>query len=194
MIRLKEKYQKEVIPAMKKDHGYKNVMAMPKIVKVVVNSCFGKDAATKTSQEREKVAQNIANDLALITGQKAKIVKSKKSIAGFKLRGNIDIAAVVTLRKNKMYEFLERLLYLTLPRSRDFQGLNSKGIDKKGNLTVGFKEHISFPEVITEKEKTIFGLEVTVVTNAKTKEEGLLLYRLLGFPIRADKVKAVKKV
>ena len=189
MMRLNEKYQKEVIPAMKKDHGYKNIMAIPKIVKVVVNSCFGKETATKTSQEREKVAKNIASDLALITGQKAKIVKSKKSIAGFKLRGNIDIAAAVTLRKNKMYEFLERLLYLTLPRSRDFQGLNSKSIDKKGNLTIGFKEHISFPEVITEKEKTIFGLEVTVVTNAKTKEEGLLLYKLLGFPIKKENKK-----
>ncbi len=192
MIRLKEKYQKEAIPAMKKDHGYKNVMAMPKLVKVVVNSCFGKDTATKTSQEREKVAQSVSADLALITGQKPRIIKSKKSIAGFKLRGNIDVAAAVTLRKDRMYDFLERLLYLTLPRSRDFQGLNSKGIDKKGNLTIGFKEHIAFPEVITEKEKTILGLEITVVTNAKSKEEGLLLYRLLGFPIRAEKAKAGK--
>lgn len=184
MERLKEKYKKEVIPAMMEKFGYKNVMAIPKIVKVVINSCFGKEVATKTSQEREKVVQNVVNDLTLISGQKPRVVKSKKSIAGFKLRGGLDIAVAVTLRKDKMYDFLERLIYLTLPRSRDFQGLNSKSIDQKGNLTIGFKEHISFSEVITEKEKTIFGLEISVVTNAKNKEEGLRLFKLLGFPIK----------
>ena len=186
MLRLKEKYKKEIVPAMLKDGDYKNIMAVPKIVKVVVNSCFGKEAATKTSQEREKIAQAIANDLALITGQKPKIVKSKKSIAGFKLRSGIEIAAVVTLRDSKMYDFIERLIYLTLPRSRDFQGLNSKSIDSRGNLNIGFKEHIAFPEIITEKEKTIIGLEITVATNTKTKEEGLKLFKLLGFPIKEN--------
>lgn len=184
MISLKEQYKKEVVPQMMKLFGYKSTMAVPRIEKVVINSCFGKDAATKTSQEREKVTQNIVNDLALISGQKPKVVKSKKSISGFKLRANIDIAAKVTLRKDRMYDFLERLIYLTLPRSRDFKGLNPKSIDKKGNLTIGFKEHISFPEVITEKEKTIFGLEVTVTTNARNKEEGLQLFKLIGFPIK----------
>ncbi|MBU2539980.1 50S ribosomal protein L5 [Patescibacteria group bacterium] len=184
MLRLKDKYKKEVIPVMMEKFGYKNVMAIPKIVKVVINSCFGKEVATKTSQEREKVVQNVTNDLTLISGQKPRIVKSKKSIAGFKLREGLDIAVAVTLRKDRMYDFLERLIYLTLPRSRDFQGINPKSIDQKGNLNIGFKEHISFPEVITEKEKTIFGLEISVVTNAKNKEEGLRLFKLLGFPIK----------
>jgi len=190
MTSLKEKYQKEVIPAMKANFGYKNVMAIPKIVKVVVNSCFGKEVATKTSTEREKTVQNVVSDLMLITGQKPKVAKSKKSIAGFKLRSGLEIAACSTLRKDKAYDFLERLIYLTLPRSRDFQGLNSKSIDQKGNLTIGFKEDISFPEVITEKEKTIFGLEVTIVTNAKNKEEGFRLFKLLGFPFKEEKTKA----
>ena len=186
---IKAKYQKEVIPAMMSEHGYKNVMAIPKIVKVVVNSCFGKEVATKTSTEREKTVKNVVSDLMLITGQKPKVAKSKKSIAGFKLRGGLEIGACSTLRKDKMYAFLERLIYLTLPRSRDFQGLKTKSIDKKGNLTIGFKENISFPEIITEKEKTIFGLEVTVVTNAKSKEEGLRLFKLLGFPFKEEKAK-----
>jgi len=184
MEKLQNKYKKEVIPAMMEKFGYKNVMVVPRIEKVVLNSCFGKEAASKTSQEREKIIQNVVQDLVTISGQKPKIVKAKKSIAGFKLRSGIEIAAVVTLRKNKMYDFLERLIYLTLPRSRDFKGLEPKSIDKKGNLTIGFREHIAFPEVITEKEKTIFGLEVTVVTNAKNKEEGLRLLKLLGFPIK----------
>lgn len=184
MQHLKDKYKKEVVPAMMKQFGFKSVMAVPRIEKVIINSCFGKEVATKTTTDREKTAKNVAGDLALITGQKAKVVKSRKSISGFKLRMGIDIAAMVTLRKDKMYDFLERLLYLTLPRSRDFKGLNPKGIDKRGNLTIGFKETISFPEVITEKEKTIFGLEITVSTNAKSKEEGLQLFKLMGFPIK----------
>ncbi len=184
MTRLFEKYQKEVVPVIMEKFGYKNPMAVPRIEKVVLNSCFGKEAATKTSQEREKIIQNVLNDLTLISGQKPKIVKAKKSIAGFKLRTGIEIAVMVTLRKNKMYDFLERLIYLTLPRCRDFKGIDQKSIDEKGNLTIGFKEHIAFPEVITEKERTIFGLEVTIVTNAKNKEEGLRLFKLLGFPIK----------
>lgn len=184
MLRLKEKYQKEIVPFMLKEYGYKNIMAVPRVVKVVVNSCFGKEAATKTSQEREKTVQNVLHDLAQITGQKPRVIKSKKSISGFKLRGGIDIACASTLRKDRMYDFIERLIYLTLPRSRDFQGLNKKSIDKNGNLTIGFKEHISFPEIITEKEKTIFGLEITITTNAKSQEGGLRLFKLLGFPMK----------
>ena len=186
-MRLKEKYQKEIVPVMMKEHGYKNVMAVPKLVKVVVNSCFGKEVATKTGAERDKVAQTVMTDMAQIVGQKPRLVKSKKSIAGFKLRSGIDIACATTLRKDRMYDFIERLINITLPRSRDFQGLNSKGIDKKGSLTVGFKENIYFPEITTEKEKTIFGLQVTIVTTAKSHEEGLLLFKLLGFPIKKEK-------
>jgi len=184
---LKEKYQKEVVPQMMEKFGYKNIMAVPRIKKVVLNSCFGKEVVNKTGQEREKIIQNVCQDLAAISGQKPKVVKSKKSISGFKLRSGIVIAAVVTLRKKKMYDFLERLLYLTLPRLRDFRGLSLKSIDKKGNLTVGFRENIAFPEVIAEKEKTIFSLEVSIVTNAKNKEEGLRLFKLMGFPLKEDK-------
>ena len=184
MEKLKQKYYKEVVSEMMKRFGYKNRMAVPKIKKVTVNSSFGKEVASKTSGEREKIQNFILKDLALITGQKPKLVKSKKSIAGFKLRQGLEIAAVVTLRKNRMWDFLERLIFLSLPRSRDFKGLEPKSVDKGGNLNIGFKEHINFPEIFTEKEKTIFGLEVTVSTNAKSQEKGLELFKLSGFPIK----------
>jgi len=184
MQSLKEKYNKEVIPAMMQKFGYKNPMAVPSVKKVVLNSSFGKEVVGKSASEREKTQNLILQDLSLISGQKANLVKSKKSIAGFKLREGLEIAAVVTLRKKRMWDFLERLIYLSLPRSKDFKGLNPKSIDKNGNLSMGFKEHISFPEIFTEKEKTIFGLEITVVTNSKNKEEGLELYKLLGFPMK----------
>jgi large subunit ribosomal protein L5 len=184
MQSLKEKYKKEVIPAMMTKFGYKNPMAVPKITKVTVNTSFGKDAATKTGGEREKIMNLISQDIALISGQAPQIIKSKKSIAGFKLREGIEIAAKSTLRKQRMWDFLERLINLSLPRSRDFKGLDPKSIDKGGNLNIGFKEHISFPEIFTEKEKTIFGLEITVSTNAGSYEKGLELFKLLGFPIR----------
>ena len=184
MEKLAEKYKEEVIPAMMQKFGYKNPMAVPSIKKVVLNSSFGKEAVGKTGAEREKMQNLILQDLSLIAGQKPNLVKSKKSIAGFKLRQGLEIGAVVTLRKGRMWDFLERLVYLSLPRSRDFKGIDPKSIDKRGNLSIGFKEHIMFPEIFTEKEKTIFGLETTVVTNAKSKEEGLELYKLMGFPIK----------
>lgn len=187
MEHLKEKYQKEAIPAMMKKFGFKNRMAVPCIKKVVINSSFGKDVVNKTGSEREKIQNLVMQDLALIAGQKPNLVKSKKSIAGFKLREGLEIASVVTLRKSRMWDFLERLIYLSLPKSRDFRGIDPKSIDKRGNLNMGFREHISFPEIFTEKEKTIFGLEITVTTNAKTKEEGLELYKLLGFPMKEIK-------
>ncbi len=184
MEKLQEKYRKKVVPAMMQKLGYKNPMAVPSIKKVVLNSSFGKVAVGKTGQDREKIQNLISQDLSLIAGQKTNLVKSKKSIAGFKLREGLEIAAVVTLRKNKMWDFLERLIYLSFPRSRDFKGIDPKSIDKRGNLSLGFKEHVFFPEIFTEKEKTIFGFEITVVINAKSKEEGLELYKLLGFPMK----------
>ena len=187
MQSLKEKYNKEVIPEMMKSMGYKNRMAVPSIRKVVLNSSFGKAVVGKSGSEREKIQNLITQDLSLIAGQKTNLVKSKKSIAGFKLREGLEIGAVVTLRKNKMWDLIERLVYLSLPRSRDFKGIDPKSVDKSGNLSLGFKEHIFFPEIFTEKEKTIFGLEITIVTNAKSKEEGLELYKLLGFPIKETK-------
>jgi len=170
-----------------KRFGYKNPMAVPKITKVTVNTSFGKQAVTKTSSEREKLQNLIAQDIALIAGQHPTLVKSKKSIAGFKLREGLEVAAVVTLRKQRMWDFLERLIYLSLPKSRDFKGLDQKGVDKGGNLNIGFREHINFPEIFTEKEKTIFGLQITVSTDAKNREQGMELFKLMGFPIREDK-------
>ena len=187
MISIKEKYKKEVLPQMMKKFGYKNPMAVPCIKKVTINSSFGKTAVTKTGAEREKLINLVSQDLALITGQKAKIAKSKKSIAGFKLREGLEIAEFITLRKQRMWDFLERFIHLVLPRTRDFKGLNPMSVDQKGNFTVGFKENVAFPEIFTEKEKTIFGLEITITTNAKNKEEGLELYKLMGFPMKEGK-------
>lgn len=187
MEKLQDKYKKEVIKKMMEKFGYKNPMAVPKITKVTVNSSFGKEVATKTSGEREKYQKLIMQDLALIAGQAPRLVKSKKSIAGFKLREGLEIAAMVTLRKARMWDFLERLIYLSLPKSRDFQGLSRKAVDKGGNLNIGFREHINFPEIFTEKEKTIFGLQVTVSTNAKDMAKGMELFKLMGFPIKEDK-------
>ncbi len=187
MDKLQQKYNKEIIPAMMKKFGYKNPMAVPRITKVTLNSSFGKQVASKTSGEREKIQNFILQDLALIAGQQPRFVNSKKSIAGFSLREGIVIAAMVTLRKGKMWDFLERFIYLSLPRSRDFQGLNPASIDQRGNMNMGFREHISFPEIFVEKEKTIFGLEITISTNAKNREEGEALFRLLGLPLKENK-------
>ena len=184
MEKLKEKYEKQVVKAMMEKFGYKNKMAVPKITKVTLNTSFGKQAVVKTGQEREKLQNGIIQDLGLIAGQKPTLVKSKKSIAGFKLREGLEIAAKATLRKKMMWDFLERLIYLSLPRSRDFKGLDPKSVDKGGNLNIGFREHINFPEIFTEKEKTIFGLQITVSTNAGSQEKGLELFKLMGFPIK----------
>lgn len=187
MDKLSKKYKDTAIPHMMAKFGYKNPMAVPKITKVTVNTSFGKNAAAKTGSEREKMQTGITQDIAAISGQKPKIIKSKKSIAGFKLREGLEIAAASTLRKQRMWDFLERLIYISLPKSRDFKGIGQKAVDKGGNLNIGFKEHINFPEVVAEKEKTIFGLQVTVSTNAKNHEQGLELFKVLGFPIKEDK-------
>jgi large subunit ribosomal protein L5 len=183
-MKLIEKYKKEVIPAMMAKFSLKNAMAVPKFEKVIVNSGFGKMIAEKTSDEQKKICDAISNDLSLITGQKPNLTKAKKSISSFKIREGLPVGARVTLRGKKMMDFLERLIYIGLPRSRDFRGIDQKSIDKKGNLTIGIKEHICFPEVSPEKVKAIFGFEVTIVTTAKKREEGIELFKLLGFPIK----------
>jgi len=183
-MRLMEKYKKEVTPKMMEKFGYKSPMAVPRIEKIVVNSGFGRQISGKTSSEREKVIKNIVDTLALITGQKPTLRKARKSISSFKLRKGQPVGAKVTLRKKKMYDFLEKLILLVLPRMRDFKGIPLKSVDKEGNLTLGFKEYSPFPEVTLEKEKGVFGLEVTVVTTAKTQDEGIELLRLLGLPIK----------
>ncbi len=184
MQRLKEKYDKEVLPKMIKKFGYKNKMATPKIKKVVLNSGFGKIVSGKTGKDQKEIEKTVLEDLAVITGQRPSLSKAKKSIAGFKLRQGMPVGGSVTLRKNKMYDFLDRLINIAFPRMRDFSGINSKSFDQKGNLTIGIKEHIIFPEILPEKAKNIFGLEISVVTTAKTKEEGLELIKEMGFPIK----------
>ncbi len=184
MTGLKEKYKKEVIPAMMKRFGYTSVMAVPRLEKVVLNTGFGKFIAAKSGDDHRKTLEAIIGDMSSIAGQHAILTRAKRSVAGFKLRAGMPIGAKVTLRGSMMYGFLGRLIHVVLPRSRDFRGLPVSNIDERGNLAIGIREHIFFPEVSPEKAKNIFGLQVTVTTNAKSKEEGLELFRLLGFPLK----------
>jgi len=184
MINFKKKYIEKVIPEMMKKFGYKNIMAVPKIEKVIINTGFGRRVSGKTSDEQKKIQGSIMNDLSLITGQACVLTKAKKSISGFKLRQGMAVGAKVTLRGKRMYDFLDRTILIVLPWGRDFQGISIKSIDGSGNLTFAVKEHIVFPEIEPEKARNIFGLEISVVTTAKNKEQGLELLRLLGFPIR----------
>jgi large subunit ribosomal protein L5 len=185
MMRLFEKYKKEVVPKLMEKLGYKNPMAVPRIEKVVVNVGFGRLIVGKTKEEQQKIIEAISQDLALITGQKPIITKAKKSISGFKVGKGMPLGAKVTLRRKRMYDFLERLIHIALPRTRDFKGIDLKSFDKKGNLTIGIKEHITFPEISPEKSKIMFGLEVTIVVRAKNREEAIELFKLLGFPIKS---------
>lgn len=184
MLRLKEKYKKEVIPEMMRMFNCKNPMSVPKIEKVVINTGFGRLIGGKTSEEQKRIYESVVNDLALITGQKPVLAKAKKAIAGFKTRKGLIIGAAITLRGKRMYDFLERLINIGLPRTRDFQGIRTESFDQKGNLTIGIREHIVFPEISLEKTKTIFGFEVTIVIKTKRKEESIELLRLMGFPIK----------
>lgn len=184
IISLKEKYKKEVVPLMKEKFGYKNQMAVPKIEKIIINIGFGKMISGKTSQEIEKIQGAILKDISLISGQKPILTKARKSISGFKIRKGMQIGAKVTLRGKRMYDFLERLIFIALPRLRDFKGISEKSFDNKGNLTIGIKEHITFPEVSPEETKFIFGFEIIVATKSKTRKEGIELLKLTGFPIK----------
>ena len=186
MENMKTKYQNTVVKEMKKNFGYKNVMAVPRIEKVVVNSGFGKLISAKTGDDLKKTLAAIQADLSVICGQHATLTKAKLSISGFKLREGMPIGAKVTLRGKRMYDFLDRLLNVVLPRSRDFQGLNPAAVDQGGNFTIGMREHIFFPEISPERAKDIIGLEVTITTTASTKEEGLKLLRALGFPFKKE--------
>ncbi len=187
LTHLKEKYKKDVIPAMMEKFGYKNPMAVPKISKICVNTSFGKQIAGKTSSERNKIIEEISSVLAMITGQKPALRKARISVAAFKLRKGVPIGLLSTLRGQKMYDFLERLAWIVFPRTRDFRGVPLKSFDKNGNLTIGFKDYSPFPEVVVNKEKKLFGLEITITTTAKTREEGIWLLRYLGFPVEKEK-------
>jgi len=177
---MKEKYNKSVIPAMKKKFGYTNNLAVPRILKIVVNAGIG-----KINKESDKI-EEIINSIAEITGQKPVKTKAHKAVSGFKIRQGLEIGAKVTLRGTRMWQFLERLVNIALPRTRDFQGLEGKSVGERGNLNIGIREHTIFPEISAEKVKNMFGLQITVVTNARSQKEGMALFKMLGFPIKTD--------
>lgn len=179
-MKIKELYQKEIIPALKQKFGYKNNLAAPKIEKIVLNVGFGKHTKDKA------YIDNIKKSLSSISGQRAVLIKAKKSISSFKIREGMIIGAKVTLRGEKMYSFLEKLINITFPRVRDFRGISDKSVDNKGNISVGFKEHLAFPEIRADDMDNVHGLEVCVSTTAKTREEGLELFKLMGFPFKKN--------
>ncbi len=174
--RLKEKYEKEVLPALMREFGYKNVMEVPRITKVVVNMGLGE------AVQEPKVIDRAMEDLALIAGQRPYVRRAKKSIAAFKLRKGMPIGVAVTLRKDRMWEFLDRLMNLALPRVRDFRGVSDASFDGRGNYTLGLKEQIIFHEIDYDKVDKVRGLSVTVVTTAETDEEARALLARLGMP------------
>ncbi|MCG0276124.1 MAG: 50S ribosomal protein L5 [Thermosediminibacteraceae bacterium] len=176
MPRLREKYEKEVIPAMMKKFNYKNVMQVPRLEKVVLNM------GISDAKENPKAIESATRDLAMITGQKPVVTKAKKSIASFKIRKGMAIGAKVTLRGNRMYEFLDKLFNIALPRVRDFKGLSPNSFDGRGNYTLGIREQLIFPEIDYDKIDKIRGMDITIVTTAKTDEEARELLKGLGMP------------
>jgi large subunit ribosomal protein L5 len=180
MNRLKEKYGKEVVPALTKEFGYKNVMAVPRIRKVVVNMGLGE--ATGNA----KLVDVGADELARITGQKPVTRRSKKSIAAFKLRKGMPIATMVTLRGDRMWEFLDRLVSIALPRVRDFKGVSPRGFDGRGNFTLGLRDQLLFPEIDYMKVDKARGMNVSVVTSARTDQEARKLLQFIGMPFRPN--------
>ena len=176
--RLKDKYIKEVVPIMMKEFSYKNMMEVPKVQKVVLNVGLGE------AIQNIKLLDAAQKELSTITGQKPIVTKSKKSIASFKLRKGVPIGCKVTLRGNRMYEFLDRLISIALPRIRDFKGVSGKSFDGRGNYSIGLKEQFIFPEIDYDKVEMVHGLDVTICTTAKTDKESRALLRSLGMPFR----------
>lgn len=175
---LKVKYQAEIVPALREKFQYKSVMQVPRLEKICLNQGLGQAVADK------KVLEAALADMSIIAGQKAVASMSRKDISNFKLRKGMPIGARVTLRGDKMYEFLERLVAVALPRVRDFRGINPKGFDGKGNYNLGITEQIIFPEIDIEKVNKILGMDITFVTTAKTNEEGLALLKEFGMPFK----------
>ncbi|MEK7643869.1 MAG: 50S ribosomal protein L5 [Patescibacteria group bacterium] len=180
--RLQTFYRETVVPALQSELGYRNIMQVPKVAKVVLNVGFGRHA------KEEKYIESVEKTLKAISGQKPMRNKSKKSISNFKIREGMVIGASVTLRGERMYDFLDRLITLTLPRVRDFRGLETKSFDKQGNYTFGFKEHLAFPEIAgVEATDIVHGIEITVSTSAASRDEGFALLKKLGFPFKKTK-------
>jgi large subunit ribosomal protein L5 len=180
MSRLKEKYSAEVVPSLRKEFGYKNVMAVPRITKVVVNMGLGEGT------QNAKIVDTGAEELTKITGQKASVTRATKSIAQFKVRKGMPIGAMVTLRGQRMYEFIDRLVSIALPRVRDFRGVSPRGFDGRGNYTVGLRDQLLFPEIDYLKVDKARGMNISFVTTAKTNEEARRLLQLMGMPFRQN--------
>lgn len=178
MSRLKDIYDNEIVSKLRSDFSYKSCMEVPRITKVVVNMGLGE------AIQNVKILDSATQELGLITGQKAVVTKAKKSIATFKLREGMPIGCMVTLRKDRMYEFLDRLMNVSLARVRDFKGVSGKAFDGKGNYTLGIKEQLIFPEISYDAVDKIKGMNITIVTSAKTDEEGKALLKYLGMPFR----------
>ncbi|ACA57021.1 50S ribosomal protein L5 [Clostridium botulinum] len=176
MPRLQEKYEKEVVSALMDKFGYKNIMEVPKLEKIVINMGVGE------AKENQKALEAAVEDLAKITGQKPILTKAKKSVANFKIRENMPLGCKVTLRKQNMYEFADKLINVALPRVRDFSGVSSKSFDGRGNYAIGIKEQLIFPEIEFDKIDKIRGMDIIFVTTAKTDEEARELLRFLGMP------------
>lgn len=177
--RLRDVYTQKVVPALMKEFGYKNVMQVPKLERVVLNVGMGE------AIQNVKLLESAVTELGTITGQKPVVTRAKKAIAGFKLRQGLPIGAKVTLRSRRMYEFFDRLVSLALPRIRDFRGVSPKAFDGRGNYTLGLKEQLIFPEIKYDEVASIHGMDITIVTTAKTNDEGKALLRHLGMPFRA---------
>src|SRR6056297_1830300 len=178
MARLKENYEQKLTPALMEQLGLKNVMEVPRIAKITVNMGVGEAVADK------KIVDNAVKDMEAITGQKAVITKARKSVAAFKVRDGMPIGCKVTLRRDRMYEFLDRLINIAIPRIRDFRGLSPKAFDGRGNYSMGVREQIIFPEIDYDKIDVLRGLDVTITTSAKTDEEGRALLEAFKFPFR----------
>ena len=176
--RLRKHYKKNVVPALTKEFGYKNVMAVPKIEKISINIGLGE------ATQNPKLMDGAVNELGAIAGQKPVITKAKKSIAAFKLREGMSIGSMVTLRGDRMYEFLDRLMNVALPRVRDFRGVSQKSFDGRGNYTLGVRDQLIFPEIDYNKVEKIKGMNISITTTAKSDAEGLALLRQLGMPFR----------
>ena len=177
--RLQERYLREVAPALTREFGYRNPMSVPRIEKVVINMGLGE------AIQNAKIIDIAVGDLATLTGQKPVVTKAKKSIASFKLREGMSIGAMVTLRGDRMYEFLDRFMNIALPRVRDFRGVSAKSFDGRGNYTIGLKDQLIFPEIDFGKVDKVRGMNVSIVTTAKTDEEARALLRQLGMPFRS---------
>lgn len=178
MSRLKERYQKEIKPALAKEYSYKNVMAIPKLEKIVINIGMGE------AIQNSKLLDAAVDELSTIAGQRPVITRAKKSIASFKLRKGMTIGCMVTLRGERMYEFLDRMVSIALPRVRDFRGLSTKSFDGRGNYTIGLRDQLIFPEIDYAKVNKIKGMNITLATTAKTDDEARTLLRHLGIPFR----------